>query len=173
MWVHKCFHLFHPVIYFNSKINNTIVHYSTTFLKSLFSKNKWAHLFHVCSKGFPLFHRCIPVDVDCYTQFAQAFVTFVSDNSVLRRVIAGVTASKEIIMGLCVFALGNTHGYISPAVYMRMCLCLFFFCFLLFPMHSCNCSRGFSRNCRKEGIFNRKCLSDCIHFVHWSLAHRH
>lgn len=77
--------------------------------------NKQAHLFHARSKSFPLFHRCIPVDGGCYAEFAQAFVTFVSDNSVLRRVIAGVTASKEIIMGLCVLALGITRGYISPA----------------------------------------------------------
>lgn len=77
--------------------------------------NKQVHLFHARSKSFPLFHRCIPVDGGCYAEFAQAFVTFVSDNSVLRRVIAGVTASKEIIMGLCVLALGKTRGYISPA----------------------------------------------------------
>ncbi|XP_074486118.1 choline transporter-like protein 1 [Sebastes fasciatus] len=57
------------------------------------------------SKSIPLLHRCIPVDVGCYAEFAQAFVTFVSDNSVLRRLVAGVMASKEIIMGLCVLAL--------------------------------------------------------------------
>uniref|UniRef100_A0A8D3C054 Choline transporter-like protein n=1 Tax=Scophthalmus maximus TaxID=52904 RepID=A0A8D3C054_SCOMX len=54
------------------------------------------------SKAIPLFDRCIPVDIGCYAEFAQAFITFVSDNTVLRRVIAGVMASKEIIMGLCV-----------------------------------------------------------------------
>ncbi|XP_042371182.1 choline transporter-like protein 1, partial [Plectropomus leopardus] len=57
------------------------------------------------SKPVPLLHRCIPVDVGCYAEFAQAFITFVSDNTVLRRVVAGVMASKEIIMGLCVLAL--------------------------------------------------------------------
>uniref|UniRef100_A0A3Q3W4Z4 Choline transporter-like protein n=1 Tax=Mola mola TaxID=94237 RepID=A0A3Q3W4Z4_MOLML len=57
------------------------------------------------SKPVPVFHRCIPVDVSCYAEFAQAFFTFVSDNSVLRRVISGVMASKEVIMGLCVLAL--------------------------------------------------------------------
>ncbi|KAM9362675.1 choline transporter-like protein 1 isoform 2-T2 [Symphorus nematophorus] len=57
------------------------------------------------SKSVPVFHRCIPVDVGCYAEFAQAFVTFISDNTVLRRVIAGVMASKEIIMGLCLLAL--------------------------------------------------------------------
>ncbi|KAI4833120.1 hypothetical protein KUCAC02_016037 [Chaenocephalus aceratus] len=57
------------------------------------------------SKSVPLLHRCIPTDISCYAEFAQAFVTFVSDNSVLRRVVAGVMASKEIIMGLCLLAL--------------------------------------------------------------------
>jgi len=62
-----------------------------------------------CSKSVPLLRRCVPVDIGCYAEFAQSFITFVSDNSVLRRVIAGVMASKEIIMGLCVLALGTTR----------------------------------------------------------------
>ncbi|XP_047220239.1 choline transporter-like protein 1 isoform X1 [Girardinichthys multiradiatus] len=57
------------------------------------------------SKAAPIFHRCIPTDIGCYAEFAQAFMTFVSDNTVLRRVVAGVLTSKEIIMGLCVLAL--------------------------------------------------------------------
>uniref|UniRef100_A0A672FM74 Choline transporter-like protein n=1 Tax=Salarias fasciatus TaxID=181472 RepID=A0A672FM74_SALFA len=57
------------------------------------------------SKAVPLLRRCIPVDISCYAEFAQAFITFVNDNTVLRRVIAGVMASKEIIMGLCMLAL--------------------------------------------------------------------
>ncbi|XP_061100716.1 choline transporter-like protein 1 isoform X2 [Conger conger] len=57
------------------------------------------------SKSLPLFHRCVPVDVSCYAKFAEALITFVSDNSVLHRLIAGVMASKEIIMGLCLLAL--------------------------------------------------------------------
>uniref|UniRef100_A0A671X4W1 Choline transporter-like protein n=1 Tax=Sparus aurata TaxID=8175 RepID=A0A671X4W1_SPAAU len=60
---------------------------------------------HSPLKSLPVFHRCIPVDIGCYAEFAQAFVTFVSDNSVLRRVVAGVMASKEIIMLLCLLAL--------------------------------------------------------------------
>ncbi|XP_034038160.1 choline transporter-like protein 1 isoform X2 [Thalassophryne amazonica] len=57
------------------------------------------------SKPLPLFNRCTPVDISCYAKFAEAVVTFVSDNSVLHRLIAGVAASKEIIIGLCVLAL--------------------------------------------------------------------
>ncbi|XP_054649061.1 choline transporter-like protein 1 isoform X2 [Dunckerocampus dactyliophorus] len=57
------------------------------------------------SKPLPLFNRCTPLDIACYTKFAEAVVTFVSDNSFLHRVIAGVAASKEVIMGLCLLAL--------------------------------------------------------------------
>ncbi|KAI3353194.1 hypothetical protein L3Q82_019744 [Scortum barcoo] len=57
------------------------------------------------STPVPMFHRCIPVDVECYAEFTQTFVTFISDNTLLRRVAAGLVASKEIIMGLCVLAL--------------------------------------------------------------------
>uniref|UniRef100_A0A672MZ34 Choline transporter-like protein n=1 Tax=Sinocyclocheilus grahami TaxID=75366 RepID=A0A672MZ34_SINGR len=57
------------------------------------------------SASLPVFHRCIPVDISCYAKFAEAFITFVSDNSVVHRVIAGVMTSREIIMGLCLLAL--------------------------------------------------------------------
>lgn len=53
------------------------------------------------------------MDISCYAQFAEAFVTFVSDNNMLHRVIAGVMASKEIIMGLCVLALGTVHSKVA------------------------------------------------------------
>uniref|UniRef100_A0AAR2LE03 Choline transporter-like protein n=1 Tax=Pygocentrus nattereri TaxID=42514 RepID=A0AAR2LE03_PYGNA len=58
-----------------------------------------------CSKALPVFNRCTPVDISCYSKFAEAVVTFVSDNTVLHRLIAGVVASKEIIVGLCLLAL--------------------------------------------------------------------
>ncbi|XP_043916965.1 choline transporter-like protein 1 isoform X2 [Protopterus annectens] len=54
----------------------------------------------------PLFHRCAPRNISCYAKFAEALITFVSDNSVLHRLISGVMTSKEIIMGLCVLSLG-------------------------------------------------------------------
>ncbi|XP_061642539.1 choline transporter-like protein 1 isoform X3 [Phyllopteryx taeniolatus] len=57
------------------------------------------------SKPLPLFNRCTPVDISCYSKFAEAVVTFVSDDSFLHRVIAGVAASKEVIVGLCLLAL--------------------------------------------------------------------
>lgn len=59
------------------------------------------------SQSLPIFHRCTPADISCFSKFAEALITFVSDNSVLHRVIAGVMTSKEIIMALCLLSLGN------------------------------------------------------------------
>ncbi|XP_077428125.1 choline transporter-like protein 1 [Vanacampus margaritifer] len=57
------------------------------------------------SKSVPLFRRCIPADIGCYAELALSFFTFISDNNVFRRVVAGVMASKDIIVGLCVLSL--------------------------------------------------------------------
>ncbi|KAB1280235.1 Choline transporter-like protein 1 [Camelus dromedarius] len=70
----------------------------TRFSEVLFSK----------SAPIPFFHRCAPVNISCYAKFAEALITFVSDNSVLHRLISGVMTSKEIILGLCLLSLGGT-----------------------------------------------------------------
>ncbi|CAI9171295.1 unnamed protein product [Rangifer tarandus platyrhynchus] len=57
------------------------------------------------SAPIPFFHRCAPVNISCYAKFAEALITFVSDNSVLHRLIRGVMTSKEIILGLCLLSL--------------------------------------------------------------------
>ena len=57
----------------------------------------------LCSKV--RFNRCIPVDITCYAQFAQAIVNSISEN-VFEKVVIGVLASKEIIFGLCVLSVG-------------------------------------------------------------------
>lgn len=61
----------------------------------------------ITSAPIPFFHRCAPVNISCYAKFAEALITFVSDNSVLHRLISGVMTSKEIIIGLCFLSLGN------------------------------------------------------------------
>ncbi|XP_078426891.1 choline transporter-like protein 1 isoform X1 [Cetorhinus maximus] len=57
------------------------------------------------SKPIPFFHRCVPDGIGCFVNFIKALTTFVSDNSVLQRVITGVMTSKEIIVGLCFLSL--------------------------------------------------------------------
>ncbi|KAM6971976.1 choline transporter-like protein 1 [Aplochiton taeniatus] len=74
------------------------------------------------SKSLAVFHRCTPVDISCFADFAQAFVTFVSDDSVLHRAIAGVMASKEIIMGLCLLSLVLSLVLMAVIRYISMVL---------------------------------------------------
>ncbi|XP_061840378.1 choline transporter-like protein 1 isoform X2 [Nerophis lumbriciformis] len=57
------------------------------------------------SKSVSLSHRCVPVNISCYAELALSFFNLVSDNNVVRRVVAGVMASKDIIVGLCVLSL--------------------------------------------------------------------
>ncbi|GCB71239.1 choline transporter-like protein 1 isoform X1 [Scyliorhinus torazame] len=57
------------------------------------------------SKPIPFFHRCIPAGSRCFEKFIKALTNFISDNSVLQRVITGVMTSKEIIVGLCFLSL--------------------------------------------------------------------
>lgn len=52
----------------------------------------------------------MPANISCYSKFAEAFISFVSDNSVVHRVVAGVMTSKEIIMGLCLLSLGEINN---------------------------------------------------------------
>lgn len=92
-------------------------------------------LLHVCSRSISAFNRCVPDDIVCFAEFAQDAVTFVSDNNVFRRVIAGVVASKGVILGLCLLALGTTRFCPLPVAsasrlrtHVRVCLqpCLSF-----------------------------------------------
>ncbi|XP_078070212.1 choline transporter-like protein 1 isoform X2 [Mustelus asterias] len=57
------------------------------------------------SKPIPYFHRCIPDGTGCLEKFIKALTNFISDNSILQRVITGVMTSKEIIVGLCFLSL--------------------------------------------------------------------
>ncbi|KAJ6657114.1 hypothetical protein lerEdw1_002860 [Lerista edwardsae] len=57
------------------------------------------------SAPIPFFHRCAPVNISCYAKFAEALITYVSDSSVLHRLISGVMTCREIILGLCLLSL--------------------------------------------------------------------
>nr|XP_057947616.1 choline transporter-like protein 1 [Doryrhamphus excisus] len=57
------------------------------------------------SKSVPLSRRCIPADISCYAELAVSFFNLVIDNNIISRVVAGVMASKDIIVGLCALSL--------------------------------------------------------------------
>ncbi|XP_021511164.1 choline transporter-like protein 3 isoform X1 [Meriones unguiculatus] len=53
------------------------------------------------SKSFPLFNRCIPQTPECYSLFASVWI---NDADALHRILSGIMAGRDTILGLCVFA---------------------------------------------------------------------
>nr|XP_034355242.1 choline transporter-like protein 3 isoform X3 [Arvicanthis niloticus] len=52
------------------------------------------------SKPFPLFNRCIPQTPECYSLFASVLI---NDADALHRILSGIMAGRDTILGLCVF----------------------------------------------------------------------
>lgn len=69
----------------------------------------------VLSKPLPVFNRCTPLDVSCYSKLADAMVTLVSEDNSLQRLVSSVAASKEVMAGLCVLALGELRAGLGGA----------------------------------------------------------
>ncbi|GCC30982.1 hypothetical protein chiPu_0009436 [Chiloscyllium punctatum] len=57
------------------------------------------------SKSFPLFNRCVPQSPACYSHFLTVLINVVKESDFFQRIIGGVMANKEYIVGLCVFAV--------------------------------------------------------------------
>ncbi|XP_035307888.1 choline transporter-like protein 3 isoform X2 [Cricetulus griseus] len=52
------------------------------------------------SKSFPLLNRCIPQTPECYSLFASVLI---NDADALHRILSGIMAGRDTILGLCVF----------------------------------------------------------------------
>ncbi|XP_025728021.2 choline transporter-like protein 3 isoform X4 [Callorhinus ursinus] len=61
------------------------------------------------SKSFPLFNRCIPQTPECYSLFASVLI---NDVDILHRILSGIMSGRDIILGLCIFALALSLGMI-------------------------------------------------------------
>ncbi|XP_030876596.1 choline transporter-like protein 3 isoform X3 [Leptonychotes weddellii] len=59
------------------------------------------------SKSFPLFNRCIPQTPECYSLFASVLI---NDVDILHRILSGIMSGRDIILGLCIFALALSLG---------------------------------------------------------------
>ncbi|KAK7809943.1 hypothetical protein U0070_024863 [Myodes glareolus] len=57
------------------------------------------------SKPFPLFNRCIPQTPECYSLYASVLI---NDADALHRILSGIMAGRDTILGLCVFTFGNS-----------------------------------------------------------------
>nr|XP_045753100.1 choline transporter-like protein 3 isoform X1 [Mirounga angustirostris] len=59
------------------------------------------------SKSFPLFNQCIPQTPECYSLFASVLI---NDVDILHRILSGIMSGRDIILGLCIFALALSLG---------------------------------------------------------------
>uniref|UniRef100_A0ABM5G8U7 Choline transporter-like protein n=1 Tax=Pogona vitticeps TaxID=103695 RepID=A0ABM5G8U7_9SAUR len=61
------------------------------------------------SLSFPLFNRCIPQNVECYSQFASVLINMVNEVDIFHRILGGIMTGRDTVIGLCVLALGDAQ----------------------------------------------------------------
>ncbi|XP_042322086.1 choline transporter-like protein 3 isoform X2 [Sceloporus undulatus] len=57
------------------------------------------------SSSFPLFNRCVPQNAECYSQFASVLIDMVNEVDIFHRVLGGLMAGRDTVIGLCILAL--------------------------------------------------------------------
>ncbi|XP_058032086.1 choline transporter-like protein 3 isoform X2 [Ahaetulla prasina] len=57
------------------------------------------------SLSFPLFNRCIPRNVQCYSNFAPVLIDVVNEVDYFHRILGGLMAGRDTVTGLCILSL--------------------------------------------------------------------
>ncbi|NXF14622.1 CTL3 protein, partial [Rhodinocichla rosea] len=57
------------------------------------------------SKSFPLFNRCVPQNPECYSKYASVLISTVNEMDVFHRILSGILAGRDTVIGLSVLAL--------------------------------------------------------------------
>ncbi|XP_061860233.1 choline transporter-like protein 3 isoform X2 [Colius striatus] len=57
------------------------------------------------SKSFPLFNRCVPQNPECYSKYASVLIRTVNEVDVFHRILSGILAGRDTMIGLAVLAL--------------------------------------------------------------------
>ncbi|XP_053100946.1 choline transporter-like protein 3 isoform X2 [Hemicordylus capensis] len=57
------------------------------------------------SVSFPLFNRCVPQNAKCYSQFTSVLINVANEVDIFHRVLSGIMAGRETVIGLCILAL--------------------------------------------------------------------
>ncbi|XP_047923220.1 choline transporter-like protein 3 isoform X2 [Anser cygnoides] len=57
------------------------------------------------SKSFPLFNRCVPQHPECYSKYASVLISMVNEMDVFHRILSGILAGRDTVIGLSVLAL--------------------------------------------------------------------
>uniref|UniRef100_A0A8C0XHH5 Choline transporter-like protein n=1 Tax=Castor canadensis TaxID=51338 RepID=A0A8C0XHH5_CASCN len=81
------------------------------------------------SKSFPLFNRCIPQTSQCYSAFAS---TMINDLDTLHRILSGIMAGRDTVLGLCFLALGDLPAFV---VVLTLWFCFLVVCGVLWWLY--------------------------------------
>ncbi|RMC08470.1 hypothetical protein DUI87_14714 [Hirundo rustica rustica] len=57
------------------------------------------------NKPFPLFNRCVPQNPECYSKYASVLIRMVNEMDVFQRILSGILAGRDTVIGLSVLAL--------------------------------------------------------------------
>ncbi|KAF1553746.1 Choline transporter-like protein 3, partial [Eudyptula albosignata] len=57
------------------------------------------------SKSFPLLNRCVPQNPECYSKYASVLISMVNEMDVFHRILSGILAGRDTVIGLSVLAL--------------------------------------------------------------------
>ncbi|OXB66189.1 hypothetical protein ASZ78_012988 [Callipepla squamata] len=57
------------------------------------------------NKSFPLFNRCVPQHPECYSKYASVLINTVNQMDVFHRILSGILAGRDTVIGLSVLAL--------------------------------------------------------------------
>uniref|UniRef100_A0A8C2SP40 Choline transporter-like protein n=1 Tax=Coturnix japonica TaxID=93934 RepID=A0A8C2SP40_COTJA len=74
------------------------------------------------SKSFPLFNRCVPQHPECYSKYASVLISMVNEMDVFHRILSGILAGRDTVIGLSVLALAFCFIVVLTFRFIRMLL---------------------------------------------------
>uniref|UniRef100_A0A8C4UN93 Choline transporter-like protein n=1 Tax=Falco tinnunculus TaxID=100819 RepID=A0A8C4UN93_FALTI len=74
------------------------------------------------SKSFPLFNRCVPRNPECYSKYASVLISMVNEMDVFHRILSGILAGRDTVIGLIVLALAFTFILVLAFRFIRTLL---------------------------------------------------
>ncbi|XP_061489722.1 choline transporter-like protein 3 isoform X2 [Rhineura floridana] len=86
------------------------------------------------SVSFPLFNRCVPRNAECYSQFASVLIDVVNEVDIFHRVLGGIMAGRDTVIGLCFLALAFSVIIMLVFRFISMLLIHIFLTLLIFGL---------------------------------------
>lgn len=86
------------------------------------------------SKSFPLFHRCVPQNPDCYSKFASVLIDVINEVDFFHRILSGIMAGRDNVVGLSVLAVALSVVMVMAFRYMSALVVHIFVSLLVFGL---------------------------------------